>query len=263
MDSQRGRVQFARSSVMANPLRVLVLGGTTEASALAGLLAGNARFDATLSLAGRTSTPKPQPIKTRIGSFGGIAGLAHFLREEAIEAVVDATHPYADQMSAHAVAACGQTDVPLASIVRAAWQAQPGDAWQLVPTTTAAASALGTAPRRVFLSLGRQDLHVFAPAPQHHYIARTIDLPEHSNLPPDIRFLQARGPFDRSAELKLLQDAKIGIIVSKNSGGLATYPKIEAARELGLPVMMIARPEKLVGYEMASPEDAAAWLALQ
>ncbi len=259
MDSQRVPVQFARSPVMAIPLRVLILGGTTEASSLARLLAGDPRFAATLSLAGRTLTPMPQPIATRIGGFGGAEGLAQFLRAQSVAAVVDATHPYADQISANAVAACARTGVPLASIVRAAWHPLPGDIWQNVPTAEAAAIALGQLPRRVFLSLGRLELHAFAPAPQHHYIARTIDPPQQVTLPPDIFFLQARGPFDRAAEAKLLRDEKIDVVVSKNSGGGATYPKIEAARELGLPVVMIARPDKPAGHILRSPEEAVAW----
>ena len=243
------------------PLRVLILGGTTEASALARLLAGDPRFEATLSLAGRTSMPRPQPLATRVGGFGGAEGLSRFLSEHVITAVIDATHPYADQISANAVAACAQRDVPLASLVRPAWESQTGDRWQIVPSADAAAIALGSSPRRVFLSLGRLDLHAFAPAPHHHYIARTIDLPQQETLPPDIRFLQARGPFARAGEIRLLQQEEIDIIVSKNSGGPATYPKIEAARELGLPVIMIARPEKASGDIVASAEDAIAWLA--
>lgn len=242
-------------------MRVLILGGTTEASALARLLAGDARFDATLSLAGRTSAPRPQPLPTRSGGFGGVEGLARFLRGEKIDAVIDATHPYADQMSANAVAACGQAGVPLASFARAPWVQQAGDGWQLVPNTEAAADALGTPPRRVFLSLGRQELHVFARAPQHHYLARVIEAPPHEELPPDITLVQARGPFDLTAETTLLHDEKIEIVVSKNAGGDATYAKIAAARALGVPVIMIARPNKPAGHVVASAEEAVEWLA--
>jgi precorrin-6A/cobalt-precorrin-6A reductase len=242
-------------------MRVLILGGTTEASALARLLAGDPRFEATLSLAGRTAAPKPQPLATRIGGFGGADGLAEFLRAQKIDAVIDATHPYAAQISANAVAACNQAGVPLASLVRPAWRPQPGDSWQIVPTTDAAVVALGIMPRRVFLSLGRQELHLFAAAPQHHYVARLIELPQQTSLPPDLVLLQQRGPFDRAAELRLLEDERIDVIVSKNSGGSATYPKIEAARALGLPVIMIARPDKPAGHVVASAEAAVAWLA--
>jgi precorrin-6A/cobalt-precorrin-6A reductase len=242
------------------PLRVLILGGTTEASALARKLAGDPRLAPLLSLAGRTTNPQPQPIATRTGGFGGVEGLARFLRSEAIDAVVDATHPYADQMSTHAVAACKETGVPLASLVRPEWPRHADDRWQVVPDSEAAASALGATPRRVFLSLGRQDLHVFARAPQHHYLARLIERPDQTTLPPDLRLLQARGPFDRADEERLLRDERIEVMVSKNAGGTATYAKIEAARALGLPVVMIARPHKPAGGVAADVEACVAWL---
>ncbi|MBS0525489.1 MAG: cobalt-precorrin-6A reductase [Proteobacteria bacterium] len=241
-------------------LKVLILGGTTEASALARKVAGDARLAPLLSLAGRTSSPRPQPIPTRVGGFGGIEGLARFLRSEAIDVVVDATHPYADQMSAHAVAACRETGVPLASLARPEWQRAPADRWQVVADTEAAAHALGREPRRVFLSLGRQELHAFARAPQHHYLARLIERPDQTTLPPDLHLMQARGPFDRSAEERLLREERIDVMVSKNAGGAATYAKIEAARALGLPVVMIARPHKPAGVAMADIEACVAWL---
>ena len=241
-------------------MRVLVLGGTTEASALASLLAADPRFDATLSLAGRTSNPRPQPLTTRVGSLGGVEGLARWLRDEKADAVIDATHPYAAQMSTNAVAACTQAGLPLGSIVRPPWQRLEDDSWRIVPTAEAAAVALGKTPLRVFLSLGRQDLHAFASAPQHRYVARTIEVPEQAALPPNLKILQARGPFDRDSEARLLVKEEIDIIVSKNSGGTATYAKIEAARELDLPVIMIARPDKPAGHVLGSPEEAVAWL---
>lgn len=241
-------------------MRVLILGGTTEASALSRLLAGDARFDAVLSLAGRTSTPARQPLPTRVGGFGGIEGLVRHLREEKIGAVIDATHPYADQMSAHAVAACKEAGVALASLVRAPWSRQPGDDWKDVTGTEAAADAIGRSPRRVFLGIGRQELAVFARAPQHHYLARVIEAPPAQGLPPHITLLRARGPFDLAAETALLRERRIEIVVSKNSGGAATYAKIEAARTLDLPVVMIARPHKPSGHVVAAPEEAVAWL---
>lgn len=241
-------------------MRVLVLGGTTEASALASLLAADPRFDATLSLAGRTSNPRPQPLATRVGGFGGVEGLARWLRDEKADAVIDATHPYAAQMSANAVAACTQAGLPLGSIVRPPWRRLEDDSWRIVPTAEAAAAALGKTPLRVFLSLGRQDLHAFAASPQHRYVARTIEVPDQAALPPNLKILQARGPFDRDSEARLLVKEEIDIIVSKNSGGTATYAKIEAARELDLPVIMIARPDKPAGHVLGSPEEAVAWL---
>lgn len=181
-------------------MRVLILGGTTEAASLARLLADDSRFEATLSLAGRTSAPAAQPLPTRIGGFGGVEGLVRYLQAEKIEAVVDATHPYAAQMSAHAVAACRQTGLALASLTRAPWTEQAGDRWQHVSNTESAAMVLGDTPRRVFLTIGRQELPVFASAPQHHYLARLIDAPKGERLPPHLVLLQARGPFDLAAE---------------------------------------------------------------
>jgi precorrin-6A/cobalt-precorrin-6A reductase len=245
---------------MAKALRVLILGGTTEASALARQLAGDARFEATLSLAGRTSAPKAQPIATRIGGFGGADGLGQFLSDQTVDAVIDATHPYADQMSSNAVLACARAGVPLASLVRPPWGSRAGDHWQIVPSTAAAAFALGPTPRRVFLSLGRQELQAFAAASQHHYLARVIEAPDPADLPPDLRVLRARGPFDRVAEERLLTGEKIEILVSKNAGGMATYAKIEAARALSLPVIMIDRPHKPAGHVVGNAGEAVAWL---
>jgi precorrin-6A/cobalt-precorrin-6A reductase len=244
-------------------IRVLILGGTTEASDLARLLADDPRFKSTLSLAGRTANPKMQPVQTRVGGFGGADGLVTWLQRQKIDVVVDATHPYADQISSNAVAACTRLAVPLASILRPAWQPRPDDNWLTVASADAAADALGPEPRRVFLSLGRQELSAFATSPHHHYIARTIDPPDDVALPPDIRFLFSRGPFDIAAETELLERENIDLVVSKNSGGAATYAKIDAARALGIPVVMIARPHKPSGYAVQNAEAAVAWLEQQ
>jgi precorrin-6A/cobalt-precorrin-6A reductase len=241
-------------------MRVLILGGTTEASELARLLANDRRFETTLSLAGRTSNPRMQPVRTRNGGFGGIDGLTAWLEREAIEVVIDATHPYADQISSHAVAACGRLTIPLATIIRPAWQPQLDDRWLNVASAEAAADALGPNARRVFLSLGRLELAAFAKSPHHRYIARTIEPPDDIALPPDIRLIFDRGPFDEQAETALLKQERIDVLVSKNSGGAATYPKIEAARRLGIPVVMIERPAKLRGYAVNNAEGAFGWL---
>jgi len=241
-------------------MRVLILGGSTESSELSRLLAGDRRFDTTLSLAGRTLKPRPQPVHTRTGGFGGADGLAAWLAQESIEAVVDATHPYADQISANAVAACGRLALPLATILRPAWQAEPGDNWLTVASAGAAADALGPQPRRVFLSLGRLELGAFAASPHHHYLARMIDAPEANLLPRDVSLIYDRGPFDEPAETALLKQERIDVLVSKNSGGAATYAKITAARKLGIPVVMIARPHKPHGHVVHDAETAAEWL---
>jgi precorrin-6A/cobalt-precorrin-6A reductase len=245
------------------PMRVLILGGTTEASSLAHLLAADPRFETTLSLAGRTSSPRAQPVRTRTGGFGGADGLAAWLGQEAIEAVVDATHPYADQISSNAVAACAQLAIPLATIMRPAWRPESGDQWLTVASAEAAAEALGAEPRRVFLSLGRVELGAFASSPHHHYLARMIDAPEGIVLPPDIRVILDHGPYDEPAETALLMNEKIDVLVSKNSGGTATSAKITAARKLGIPVVMIARPDKPHGHVVHDAETAVRWLEKQ
>jgi precorrin-6A/cobalt-precorrin-6A reductase len=241
-------------------MRLLILGGTAEASALASLLAADARFAPTLSYAGRTAHPRPQPIACRIGGFGGVDGLARWLARERIAAVVDATHPFAARISANAVAACRALAIPLASIIRPAWQPQAGDRWTCARNTADAAEKLGAEPRRVFLTVGRLELAAFDSAPHHFYLTRTIDPPGDVALPPNIRFVFDRGPFDVETEAALLARERIAVLVSKNSGGSATYGKIDAARRLGLPVVMIERPEKPAGHAVADASAAYRWL---
>ncbi len=248
----------------AGPLRVLVLGGTGEARALAALLADDPRFAATVSLAGRTQNPIALPLPTRVGGFGGIAGLVDWLRANATGAVVDATHPYAARISANAVAAAAALDLPLASLVRPAWPPEPGDRWIPAASFADAAQSIGAEPRRVFLTVGRLELSAFATAPQHTYVARTIEPAGDIALPPRLALVRDRGPFGQAAEAAFLARHAIEVVVSKNSGGGATYAKISAARALGLPVVMVDRPAKPAGVPVASPAAAILWLgALQ
>jgi precorrin-6A/cobalt-precorrin-6A reductase len=242
-------------------MRILILGGTTEASALAARLAGRSAFSPLLSMAGRTSDPRPMPIPTRIGGFGGVAGLAGFLRDNRIEAVIDATHPFAAVMSRNAAEACTQARVPLLALRRPAWTPQDGDRWIEVPSMKAAVHVLGDAPRRVFLTVGRLELASFVAAPQHTYLVRTIE-PIGDALPvPNVVAIQDRAPFDETAERMLMEREHVDVVVTKNSGGAATYPKIAAARTLGVPVILVARPEKPFGVEEAEgPEAALDWL---
>lgn len=241
-------------------LRILLLGGTTESAALATRLAGDDRFDVTLSLAGRTREPRPQALPTRIGGFGGVEGLARYLRAERIDAVVDATHPFAATMSQNAAAATQACGVPLLALRRPAWAAQPGDRWFCVADMPAAAVALGDRPRRVLLTIGRQDLAAFHAAPQHHYVVRSVDAPAPDVLPPGAEILLARGPFALDDERALLHSRRLDIIVSKNSGGAATEAKLAAARELGLEVVMVQRPSKPAAATVSTVEAALVWL---
>ncbi len=245
-------------------MNVLILGGTTEASALARALAGDRRFRATLSLAGRTRQPLPQPLPCRVGGFGGVEGLAAFLSEQQIGALIDSTHPFAAQMSRHAAEAAWLAGTPLLAVSRPAWRPEAGDRWLPVPDMEAAAQALGRATRRVFLTVGQKDLAPFAVAPWHSYVVRSVDPPPPETLPPQAEVITARGPFAEPDERRLLVERRIEVLVTKNSGGEATRPKLAAARALGLPVVMVARPDPPPGVErVATAAEAVAWLARQ
>jgi precorrin-6A/cobalt-precorrin-6A reductase len=242
-------------------LRLLILGGTGEASALVRGLAAMPRFAVTLSLAGRTGAPKPERVTTRVGGFGGADGLGRWLRTENADLVIDATHPFAARMSANAAHGCAAAGVPLLAIRRPAWPREAGDHWIEVGNFPAAAAAIGETPRKVFLTIGRQELGAFASAPQHDYVVRTIE-PIGDGLPvPRLTAITARGPFDAAVEAGFLAEAGIDVLVSKNSGGPATYGKIAAARALGLPVVMVRQPAKPAVPSVADAEAALAWLA--
>ncbi|UYW26122.1 cobalt-precorrin-6A reductase [Methylorubrum extorquens] len=244
----------------AAPLRILVLGGTAEASALVALLAREPDVAVTLSLAGRTAAPRPEPVPTRIGGFGGAEGLARWLSENSIEAVIDATHPFAARISANAAEACKAVAVPLLAVRRPAWEREPGDDWIAAANVPACLDALGPAPRTVFLTIGRQELAAFVHAPQHAYIVRTIE-PVGDALPvPNLVTVSARGPFTLADEIRFMREARIEVLVTKNSGGAATYPKIEAARRLGLPVVIVDRPALPDVPAIPDAAGALSWL---
>ncbi|MDX8524049.1 cobalt-precorrin-6A reductase [Mesorhizobium sp. MSK_1335] len=222
--------------------RILILGGTTEARQLAGKLAHRKDFSVTLSLAGRTESPVAQGVPVRVGGFGGAGGLAAYLREEYVDLLIDATHPYAARISANAAEAARRSGVAILALRRPGWAPVAGDHWTLVDNVTEAASALGTPPRRAFLAIGRQEAGAFEAAPQHRYLIRSVDPIEPKLAVPDAVYLLARGPFPETDERALLQKYAIDVVVSKNSGGEATYGKIAAARALGIEVVMIRRP---------------------
>ena len=241
-------------------LRVLILGGTADANRLAQAVANDPRIDAVLSYAGRTENPTLPPIAWRLGGFGGVAGLVDYLRAENIVRVVDATHSFAAQMSAHAVAACAVAGVPLLALERPPWQRMPGDHWIEVDDLKAAAEALGTAPRRVFLGIGRLHLKTFAAHSQHAYLVRLVD-PPRAPLPlPGAEVIVARGPFDRAGDRAMLTNYRADIIVAKNAGGDSTSAKIEAARDLALPVVMVRRPFIPAREKVDTVAEVLRWL---
>jgi len=224
------------------PLRILILGGTAEASALAEALRPNARCAPILSLAGATRAPRMPTIEFRVGGFGGIDGLVRYLEQQRIDVLVVATHPFAAQIRANAIAAARILQRPLLLLHRPPWQAQAGDRWQHVPDTDAAAAALGASSKRVWLTIGRKELAAFAAHPHHYYMIRTIDPPLAEHLPPNAELVSARGPFSEADEARFIQTHRVEVLVTKNSGGTATEAKLAAARARGVPVIMIERP---------------------
>jgi precorrin-6A/cobalt-precorrin-6A reductase len=223
-------------------MRVLVLGGTFEASKLAHLLAGRSDIASILSFAGRTKAPQAPPIPFRTGGFGGAAGLQAYLETQRIDVLIDATHPFAGQISRNAAVAAARAKIPLLCLSRPAWTKEPGDHWIEAADMTSAAVALGQEPKRVFLTIGRLQIEAFTAAPQHFYLIRSIEPLGPLPYLPHYLVIHGRGPFEVGAEERLLREESIDVVVSKNSGGEATFAKILAARRLGLPVIMVARP---------------------
>lgn len=197
----------------------------------------------------------------RIGGFGGPEGLAAYLREGGFSLLIDATHPFAARISHNAALACTQTGIPLLQIVRPEWQAGPGDSWIEVPDMAAACRAIGPSPRRVFLSIGRLEARVFCECPQHFYLLRSIEPPEGFDCLPHLAVALARPPFDLAGERALLAAHRIDALVTKNSGAAATGAKLEAARALGIGVIMVARPALAAAPRVANVGEALRWLA--
>jgi precorrin-6A/cobalt-precorrin-6A reductase len=240
--------------------RLLILGGTTEARKLADRLAPRTDIAVTLSLAGRTALPVPHAVPVRAGGFGGAAGLADYLTANRIDALIDATHPYASIISANAVEAARQTGVAFIALRRPPWIKVAGDCWIEVNDTAAAANAIGIRPRRVFVALGRNDLAPFAAAPQHVYLFRSVD-PIDPPLPlPQAAYITARGPFSEADDGALLQAHGIEVVVAKNSGGEAAYGKIAAARGLGIEVILVRRPVAAAAPAVETIDAVVEWL---
>jgi precorrin-6A/cobalt-precorrin-6A reductase len=238
----------------------LILGGTREARDLAALLACTPGLRVISSLAGRVRDPALPPGEVRIGGFGGAEGLADWLREHQVDAVVDATHPFARTISASAAAACAATGVPLLGLAREPWTPGPDDRWHEVDSLANAAALLPALGRRVFLTTGRQGLSAFAELDQAWFLIRCVDPPDEP-LPADCQVILARGPYDAAAERALMAEHRIEVLVTKNSGGPLTAGKLDAARDLDLPVVMVRRPPVPDIPRRSTPGAAARWLA--
>jgi len=215
----------------------------------------------TVSFAGRVERPLRQPLPQRIGGYGGPKGLEAFLRARGITHVVDATHPFAAQMSRNAVAACAATGTPLIALTRPPWEPVAGDRWTRVPDIAGAVAALDRSALRVMLAVGRIHLPDFASNPQHDYLMRMVDPPAGPLPFPKAEVVVDRGPFDASADRALMERHGTELVVSKNAGGTGAYAKIAAARALGLPVVMIDRPPMPARAELQDIAAVLDWIS--
>lgn len=243
--------------------RLLILGGTQEAAQLATQLAPLPGLAVISSLAGRLRQPTAPAGAFRVGGFGGAEGLNAYLREQQIALLIDATHPFAAQISFHAATAAQACDLPHLMLVRPAWVPVAGDRWMAVDSLAAAAAQLPGLAQRVFLSIGRQELATFAPLMDLWFLMRMIDPPPPEMPRPPGLLLLERGPFTLAHERQLLQTHAIKAIVSKNSGGPATDAKLHAARELGLPVLMVQRPALPESVHVTDVAQAYQWVVTQ
>ncbi|MCI3270506.1 cobalt-precorrin-6A reductase [Streptomyces cylindrosporus] len=240
------------------PQHVLILGGTTEARELAAALAARPDVRVTTSLAGRVSRPGALAGEVRVGGFGGADGLADWLRAEQVDALVDATHPFAEAITANAARAAAATGVPAVVLRRPGWRPGPEDRWHMVASLSAAADALPRFGPRVFLTTGRMGLSAFAHLTDRHFVVRSVEPPE-PPLPPHTEVLLGRGPFTVDDETALLREYLVDVVVTKDSGGAATAAKLTAARGLGVPAVVVRRPSLPEGARVVSDVAGALW----
>ncbi len=244
-------------------MHVLILGGTTEARRLAALLAAEPAIRVTSSLAGRVAAPRLPPGEVRIGGFGGTDGLTRWLREHAVDALIDATHPFAGTISFHAADAAAAAHVPLLALRRPGWVPVDGDDWHPVDSLDQAAEVLPSLGERVFLTTGRTGLAAFAGLDELWFLVRSVDPPQAPH-PLRMRVLLERGPFTLDGERAVLREHRIAVLVTKDSGGAATAAKLVAAREAGVPVVLVRRPPVPDGVEVAEDlPTTTAWLRRQ
>ncbi|MEU1123339.1 cobalt-precorrin-6A reductase [Streptomyces sp. NPDC005899] len=241
-------------------MHLLVLGGTTEARRLAESLVPVEGIKVTSSLAGRVARPRFPPGEVRVGGFGGADGMAEWLRAHRVDAVIDATHPFAGTISFNAAGAAAAVHVPLLALRRPGWVPSDGDLWHVTDSLAGAAELLPALGRRIFLTTGRMGLAAFARLDALWFLVRSVDAPE-APCPPRMEVLLDRGPFSLDGERDLLRRHRIDVLVTKDSGGAATAPKLTAAREAGVPVVVVRRPPVPDGVPVAgTPEEAVAWL---
>jgi precorrin-6A/cobalt-precorrin-6A reductase len=240
--------------------RLVILGGTGDAVNLANLAMSLPGLEVITTLAGRTRAPKRIAGEVRIGGFGGEAGLVEYLQAEKIDLLIDATHPFAARMSWNAAGAATTMGIPWLMLVRPAWERSSADNWIEVESVEAAVSAIPGSAQRIFLTIGRQQLAPFATLTDRWCLIRSIDPPDANIQLPPGKLLLDRGPFSLEQELQLFREYQIQAIVSKNSGGDATAAKIIAAREMGLPVVMVQRPIVPAGDRVPNVLGAIEWL---
>jgi precorrin-6A/cobalt-precorrin-6A reductase len=245
---------------MAVTKRLLILGGTGDAAQLAAQAVNLPQLEVISTLAGRTTSPAPVASTVRIGGFGGEAGLVEYLREMKIDLLIDATHPFAAQISKNAAQAAHEVGIPWLMLIRPAWEKLPEDDWIEVESIEAAVTAIPATAERIFLTIGRQQLAPFASLIDRWFLMRSIDPPAPDIQLPPGKLLLDRGPFNIAQERQLFQDNRIQSIVSKNSGGDATYAKIIAAREMNIPIVMIQRPIAAAGDKVVDVSGALEWL---
>ncbi|GAA2793641.1 cobalt-precorrin-6A reductase [Crossiella cryophila] len=236
---------------------VLVLGGTGEARRLAVALGEVDGLRVVSSLAGRVREPLLPVGEVRVGGFGGVRGLVDWLRERAVDLVVDATHPFAAIMTGNAAAATAELGLPLLVLRRPGWTEQVGDRWHWVSSIGEAAALLPSVGRRVLLTTGRRDLPAFA-NPELWFLSRSVDPPE--NHPDNVEILLDRGPYTVDGELELLRRQRIEVLVTKDSGGEQTAAKLTAARRLGVPVVIVRRPPVPAADTVATVAAAVEWV---
>jgi precorrin-6A/cobalt-precorrin-6A reductase len=263
MSRSSAGVANCRRAPVRDRRHLLILGGTGEARRLAAQSATQFADDLhiTTSLAGRTNETAVLAGEVRRGGFGGVEGLTRYLRDAPIDFVIDATHPFATRISAAARDACRSLDLPLLHLTRVAWQPRAGDHWIEVANAAEAATALPTLGHRVFLTIGHGDLDAFSAVAGTYFLVRLVEPPAGALPFSSYELILGRGPFTFDAERRIMESHAIDVLVAKASGGPATAAKLDAARALGIPVLMLRRPPGETGESVERVEDAVAWVA--